>query len=113
MNEVQELLAENLKRLRRRLGVSQIELANMCGISNSYVGDIETGKKFPSARVIQILVDTLEVHPHELFKETTLLAAEGGAPEAISRAEFMQLKRQVLSAFDETLRRIDRESSST
>lgn len=111
MNEVQELLAENLKRLRRRLGVSQIELANMSGISNSYLGDIETGKKFPSARILQLLVDSLEIHPQELFKETTLLAAEGGEPAGLSRAELLQLQRRVVSLFEDALHRVDSERS--
>ena len=106
MNDVQELFAENLKRIRARLGLSQIELANMSGISNSYLGDIETARKFPSGRTIQILVDTLGVTPDELFKDTSLVAAESAQINTVSKAELLQLKKRIAGVIDEAIGRL-------
>jgi len=67
MTKVQDLLILNLKRARTRMGYSQMELAEKAGISLGYIGDIEAGKKFPSAATIQKLIDALGMRPYELF----------------------------------------------
>jgi transcriptional regulator with XRE-family HTH domain len=67
MTKVQDLLILNLKRARTRMGYSQMELAERAGISLGYIGDIEAGKKFPSASTMQKLIDALGMRPYELF----------------------------------------------
>ncbi len=57
----------NLRRIRRSRSLTQIALADRAGISYGYIGDIEAGKKFPSATTLQKLCDALEVEPHQLF----------------------------------------------
>jgi transcriptional regulator with XRE-family HTH domain len=47
--------------------MTQMRLAEKAGISIGFVGDIEAGKKFPSAKTIQKLCDALSLEPHELF----------------------------------------------
>lgn len=103
MHEVQERLGANIKRLRRRLGLSQFKLAGLSGISTSHLGEIETGSKWPSARTLQILVDALGVGPEELFKDEDLVAAESYRGEPITRAVLLQLKTRINAAIDESL----------
>lgn len=67
MTRVQELLILNLKRVRAQLGYSQMVLAEKAGISLGFLGDIEAGKKFPSAKTLQKIIDGLGVQPYELF----------------------------------------------
>jgi transcriptional regulator with XRE-family HTH domain len=67
MTKVQDLMIINLKRARSRLGYSQMMLAEAAGISLGYIGDIEAGKKFPSAATMQKLIDALRMRPYELF----------------------------------------------
>ncbi len=67
MTRVQELLIMNLKKARSRLGYSQMVLAEQAGISLGFLGDIEAGKKFPSAKTLQRIIDALGLAPHELF----------------------------------------------
>jgi transcriptional regulator with XRE-family HTH domain len=67
MTQVQELLVMNLKRIRSRLGYSQMVLAEHAGISLGFLGDIEAGKKFPSAKSLQKIIDALGIAPYELF----------------------------------------------
>ncbi len=67
MTQVQELFIMNLKQTRTRLGYSQMILAERAGISLGFLGDIEAGKKFPSAKSIQKLIDALDIAPYELF----------------------------------------------
>ena len=67
MTKVQELLIVNLKRARFNKGFSQMSLAERANLSVGFIGDIESGKKFPSVNSIQKIVDSLEIQPYELF----------------------------------------------
>ncbi len=67
MTKVQELLIVNLKRARFAKGFSQMLLAERSNLSVGFIGDIESGKKFPSVNSIQKIVDSLEIQPYELF----------------------------------------------
>lgn len=42
-------------------------LAEMCGTSTSYIGQIEIGNRFPSLEMIEKIANALEIRPHLLF----------------------------------------------
>ncbi|OQX28953.1 MAG: hypothetical protein B0D92_06220 [Spirochaeta sp. LUC14_002_19_P3] len=44
-SELLEILAANLRSMRREAGYSQVELAARVGISTGYMCDIENGRK--------------------------------------------------------------------
>lgn len=67
MTSIQKLLAANLKDARNKLGWSQQKLAERCGISTSFVGEMEIGRKFPSPKNLQLLSDALGLKPYQLF----------------------------------------------
>ena len=50
MTNVKEILARNLKENRRRLGITQPELAERAGMSTQYLAMIEIARKFPTAK---------------------------------------------------------------
>lgn len=65
--ELHEILVHNMKLYRSNLGISQMELAERAGLSPGYVGEIETGRKFPSPEALIQLASALEVKPYRLF----------------------------------------------
>jgi transcriptional regulator with XRE-family HTH domain len=67
VTQVQKRFIQNLRKARYSLDLTQMRLAENAGISTGFIGDIEAGKKFPSAITIQKLCDALELEPHELF----------------------------------------------
>jgi transcriptional regulator with XRE-family HTH domain len=69
MSKVQDLLATNVKLARKRLGLSQMRLAEMCHLSTSYIGEIELGKKFPSAQNFERLSEALGIRIYQLLYE--------------------------------------------
>jgi transcriptional regulator with XRE-family HTH domain len=69
MAKVQELLAENIKLARKRMGISQMRLAELCDLSTGYIGDIELGRKFPSAENLERLSEALGLRPYQLIYE--------------------------------------------
>ncbi len=94
MIKVQELLILNLKKARYRANISQMKLAERANLSSGFIGDIEAGKKFPSARTMQNIIDALELEPFELFLDPD----RGAVPysqEIISRARRDLLKELV------------------
>ena len=99
MTDVRELLARNMKRCRGILGLSQMKLAERVGCSTTLIGNIEIGKRFPSAENLNKIAAALEIHPSELFAEDS---------KAITRMQTTQelrvrLEKKVLKAIVEAL----------
>jgi len=67
MGNVREILAQNLKKNRRILGITQGELAERAGLSTHYLAMIEIAKKFPTADVLDRLAKALDIKSNELF----------------------------------------------
>ena len=67
MTNVKEILARNLKENRRRLGITQPELAERAGMSTQYLAMIEIARKFPTADILDRLAAALGINPNELF----------------------------------------------
>ena len=44
-----------------------MKLAEKCKVSPSYIGEIEIGRKFPSASTLQKISDALGIKPYQLF----------------------------------------------
>ena len=59
----------NMKRARKSIGISRMHLAESCQRSAGFIGDIELGKRFPSAKSLDRIGEALGLHPHELFYE--------------------------------------------
>jgi transcriptional regulator with XRE-family HTH domain len=68
---LKQTFIKNLKDFRKKEGLSQMQLAEYCGISPGYIAEIEIGKKFPSIGVIEKIAHILKVEPHLLFKSRT------------------------------------------
>ncbi|MFF4341713.1 helix-turn-helix domain-containing protein [Kitasatospora sp. NPDC001540] len=66
-----------LAQWRRRRRISQLELANLAGVSARHVGFVETGRSRPSREMVLRLADHLEV---PLRERNSLLLAAGYAP---------------------------------
>ena len=66
--DCRELLSQNIKRYRNRLGLSQLQLALELGISTTFLSDIETGKKWVSAQTLSHIAKALKIEIYELFE---------------------------------------------
>jgi transcriptional regulator with XRE-family HTH domain len=61
-----DALGESIRELRHAAGVSQEELAFLCGLHRTYVGGIERGERNPTFRNLVRLAKALGVPPSEL-----------------------------------------------
>lgn len=55
------MINQALKRVREFHNIKQNELANIIGISNSYLSEIENGKKAPSLELLQKYSETFDI----------------------------------------------------
>jgi transcriptional regulator with XRE-family HTH domain len=69
MASVKLLVARNLKRARKQARLSQHQLAERARVSDGYIGDIEAGRKYPSAEALERLVGALGLRPYQLYLE--------------------------------------------
>ena len=72
MTDIQRLLIKNLRSARSDARLSQSKLAERCGVTGSYLAEIEAGRRFPSHETLQKLCDALSLRPYELFLDIEL-----------------------------------------
>ncbi len=61
------ILKNNLKKVRLEKKLSQIQLANMVGVSRNTISSIETGQFNPTAKLALILCIALDKKFEDLF----------------------------------------------
>ncbi|MBX5450907.1 helix-turn-helix domain-containing protein [Thermogemmatispora sp.] len=73
MADLQETLGKVIRRERQQRRLTMRELGERAGLSEIYVGEIERGQKYPSARVLESVAAALDLEVAELLE---LVAAE-------------------------------------
>lgn len=61
-------LGRNLRAARRRLGLSQEELAARCSLHRTEIGNIENGRRMPRVDTLMRLAGALEVRAEDLLR---------------------------------------------
>jgi transcriptional regulator with XRE-family HTH domain len=92
MDDCRKLLAKNMKKYRKLLGISQMALAERIGCSTTLIGNIEINKRFPSADNINLIAKALDVRISDLFSE--------GEPESM---KVMASKKELKARFEKGL----------
>ena len=59
-----------IKKIRTDKGISQLELANTANFSQSFLANVESGRKKPSLLTILRIAEALNVNPREFFSDT-------------------------------------------
>lgn len=61
------MVINHLVEYRRKLGFSQEQLAELCGIGHSTISQIETGKYIPNIETALLLAEAIGVPVDDLF----------------------------------------------
>lgn len=67
-NRTLRALANRIRELRDRKGISQEELAHRAGLSRTGMGFLETGKRWPRLDTLMKVADGLNITLDELLK---------------------------------------------
>ena len=65
--EIKRLFGQNLKYLRNKKNLSQLQLAEKADVTFNFINDIENGKKWISPATLSKLCIALEVPPYQFF----------------------------------------------
>lgn len=65
---VRHVLGKRLQERRKKLRITQAELASLLGITRVYIGYIEQGRENPSLRLLVSLSNMLEIKLYTLFE---------------------------------------------
>jgi len=68
---LKKIFIQNLKEFRKKEGFSQMKFAEHCNTTTSYIGHIETGRKFPSMEMIDKMAQILRIKPYHFFIDRT------------------------------------------
>lgn len=94
---MQEIIAGNIKRVRKEMGFTQAGLAESAGISSGYMCDIERSRRWPSADIITKLSAVLKVDPFQLLLPTE------DSPYFDRHRTLTSFSRQVKEAIEEKM----------
>ena len=67
----EQLVGENVRRLRKQAGMSQEALAYSVGVDVRYLGGIERAQENPSLKVLVSIAQCLNVQPYQLLIDHT------------------------------------------
>ena len=79
-------LGEIIRRQRELSRLSMRQFAQMAGISNPYLSQIERGLREPSERVVDSIARSLQTTAEALYEEAGLVAEDDGALAAVPAA---------------------------
>lgn len=63
---------DNIRRLREQAGLTQLQLADKCGVSKQLIDFLETGRRQPTTRILIRLSAVFECTVDDLFSQKYL-----------------------------------------
>jgi transcriptional regulator with XRE-family HTH domain len=105
---LRQIFIRNLKEFRKKEGLTQMKLAELCDISFNYIGEIEIGRKFPSIEMIEKLAGILRIEPYHLFKNRVGKNSDSDPENAypsLPNAMKTELKNKIDTSISEILRK--------
>lgn len=106
MSDIKKLLGNKISRIRKEKGISQIQLAEMLGLSTNALSVIETGNGFLTAETLEKILDKLNLEPEELFSFGGIKSNEELYNNIIKNLENIKSDRTKLSAINTILKNI-------
>jgi transcriptional regulator with XRE-family HTH domain len=64
-----QYVISQIKKMRSQKGISQMELSLRSNLSQSFLANLEKGKKMPSVLTLIKIADALDVDPKDFFSE--------------------------------------------
>ncbi|MCY7394815.1 MAG: helix-turn-helix domain-containing protein [Nocardioides sp.] len=86
VNKTVESLGDYLKEQRKGARLSLRQLAELTGVSNPYLSQIERGLRRPSAEVLQQLAKALRISAEQLYVRAGIVSPEDGVGGSVELA---------------------------
>jgi len=100
---LKQIFIQNLKEFRKKEGFSQMKLAEFCHTAPSYIGQIETGVRFPSLELIEKIAAILKIEPYHFFIDRTAKNTENTYPK-LPRSMQNEIRSELNFSINELIR---------
>ena len=100
---IQELFIINLKAYRKLYKISQTKLADLCDSSTGYIGEIESGKRFPSVNMIERIAKAFGIESWHLFKNEPISPASSNPSIKLTPTQKNEIVKLTNSALSKIL----------
>jgi XRE family aerobic/anaerobic benzoate catabolism transcriptional regulator len=98
MNTIKTILSKNVRKYRILSGMNQKELAEKSGVQTQHISNIEAGRAFVSAELMQRIAQALDVLPEQLFFS--------GFDSALLPGKLAQIRRDIKRGISDTQNKI-------
>ena len=110
-------LGEFIKRQRELSQLSVRQLAELCGISNPYLSQIERGLRMPSSMILQSLAKGLRISAETLYTQAGILDPQDAEESDVVKAvmhdpELSARQREMLIDMYRSFRQVNEKSAS-
>jgi len=110
-------LGEFIKRQRELSQLSVRQLAELCGISNPYLSQIERGLRMPSSMILQSLAKGLRISAETLYTQAGILDPQDAEESDVVKAvmhdpELSARQREMLIDMYRSFRQVNEQSAS-
>ncbi len=110
-------LGEFIRRQRELSQLSVRQLAELCGISNPYLSQIERGLRMPSSMILQSLAKGLRISAETLYTQAGILDPQDAEESDVVKAvmhdpELSARQREMLIDMYRSFRQVNEQSAS-
>ncbi len=98
--DLQDIFISNLKRFRKEQSITQEKLAELCKTDTSYIGQIETKKRFPSLSFVEKIASALEIEPYRLYMP------QDSKSGSVSAEELRLIEEEILRTLQSDIKKI-------
>lgn len=106
MTDIKKLLGAKISQIRKEKGFSQIQFAEMLGLSTNALSIIETGNGFLTAETLEKILEKLELEPDELFSFGRIKSDEELYQNILKNLETIKSDRTKLAVISNILKTI-------
>lgn len=96
MNKNESILGKKILEIREKKGVSQQQLATKAGLSKALITHIETGKRYPSDKALQKIIEALEIFEEEILTEDVKTEFLKKIAQEAKPSEVIRAYRQIM-----------------
>ena len=96
MKNCESILGKKILEIREVKGISQQQLATKAGLSKALITHIETGKRYPSDKALQKIIEALEITEDEILTEEVKNEYIKKIAEEAKTSEVIRAYRQII-----------------
>lgn len=67
--DIIRVFGTNLRKYRKKLGISQEKFAELCGLHRTYISDVECFRRSIALENVQKIADALGIETYKMFME--------------------------------------------